>query len=126
MQAKAIRFCLAVATCGVIILAMAGKAALAKVELRSSDPAPEAVLTASPQELVMTFSEPIQPAYSVVAVLDGNGRRIDVGHVERDPAKATVVHVPLFGRAQGTCRVTWHVVGSDKRSVSGRFVFVAP
>ena len=126
MQVKTIRFRLAVVTCGVIFLAMAGRAAQAKVELRSSDPAAEAVLATSPQELVMTFSEPIQPAYSVVAVINGNGKRIDVGHVERDPAKATVVHVPLFGRAQGTCQVTWHVVGGDKRSVSGHFVFVAP
>jgi hypothetical protein len=107
-------------------LAFSVPLALAKADLRSSDPAAQAVLTDSPREIVLVFSEPVEPAFSVVAVLDGNGRRIDVGHVERDSAKATVIHVPLFARAQGTCWVKWHVVGTDKHGASGRFFFVAP
>jgi methionine-rich copper-binding protein CopC len=97
--------------------------AMAKAELRSSDPAADAVLAVSPQEVVLTFSEAIQPVYSFVAVLDGTGRRIDVGHVERDKAKATVIHVSLFARAQGTCRVNWRVVGLDKHNANGSFLF---
>jgi methionine-rich copper-binding protein CopC len=109
-----------------LVAAFPAGPAFAKAELRTSDPAPQAVLAAAPEEVVLTFSEPIEPFYSAVSVLDGSGRRIDVGHVERDRTMATVVHVPLFGRAQGTCWVNWHVVGTDKHSSTGRFFFSAP
>lgn len=101
--------------------------ALARADLQSSVPAAQAVLAVSPDEVVLIFSAPVEPVYSFVAVLDGNGRRIDVGHMERDAKSPSVVHVPLFGKAQGTCLVNWRMVGTDGRTTNGSFSFaVAP
>jgi methionine-rich copper-binding protein CopC len=44
--------------------------------------------------------------------------------VERDRAKTTVIHVPLFAKALGACRVNWRIVGTDGRSANGSFIFV--
>ncbi len=113
--------------CALPLMAALAPPAKARADLRSSQPAAQAVLAVSPQEVVLTFSQAVEPAYSFIAVLDGNGRRIDVGHMERDPKKAGVVHVPLFGKAQGDCRVNWRMVGTDGRTTNGSFTFaVAP
>lgn len=98
--------------------------AMARADLQSSKPAAQAVLPVSPSEVVLTFSAPVEPAFSFVAVLDGTGRRIDVGHVERDAKKATVVHVPLFAKGEGACQVNWRMVGTDGRTTNGSFSFV--
>lgn len=100
--------------------------ALAKdgIDLLASEPAAEAVVVGSPSEVVLSFGAPVEPAYSFIAVLDANGRRIDVGYMERDKSKASVVHVPLFGKAQGPCQVNWRMVGRNGRSANGSFSFV--
>ncbi|PKU26079.1 copper resistance CopC family protein [Telmatospirillum siberiense] len=118
-------FWLAIAT-AVLCLSWSSRAAMAKdrLDLRSSDPAAEAVVETSPSEVVLTFSAPVEPAYSFIAVLDGNGRRIDVGHMERDKTRAAVVHVPLFAKAQGPCLVNWRMVGREGQSANGSFSFV--
>ncbi len=97
--------------------------ALARVALQSSNPPADAVLVVSPSEVVLTFSAAVEPAYSFVAVLDGSGRRLDDGHMDRDSKSAAVVHVPLFAQAQGTCQVNWRMVGADGRAVNGSFTF---
>ncbi len=110
---------------GLSLTIVAATPAMARADLRSSNPAADAVLVVSPSEVVLSFSAPVEPAFSFIAVLDGNGRRIDVGHMERDSQqKATVVHVPLSAKAQGACRVNWRMVGTDGRSTNGSFSFV--
>ncbi len=57
-------------------------------------------------------------------MLDGNGRRIDVGHMDRDRADPLVIHVPLERPAAGLCRVTWRAVNRNGRAATGEFSFV--
>lgn len=109
-----------------VLLALAHSApadAAGGPELKASDPAAQAVLATPPSEIVLTFSTAVEPAFSFVAVLDGNGRRIDVGHMERDKTRANVVHVSLFGKAQGECLVNWRMVGKAGGNGSGRYTF---
>jgi hypothetical protein len=96
---------------------------LARNSLVDSDPAAGALLAASPAEVVLTFAEPIEPAYSSVAVLDGRRQRLDGGSMRRDPTQAGRVHVPLERPAAGSCQVVWKVVGKGGRLTSGRFTF---
>ncbi|MDR3441182.1 copper resistance protein CopC [Telmatospirillum sp.] len=110
---------------GILLCGYPGGPATARnnLSLRASDPAAEAVLVVSPREVTLTFDQPVEPAFSAVAVLDGTGRRLDGGHMERDPVRVGVVHVTLERPASGVCQVKWKMVGAAGRTASGRFIF---
>jgi methionine-rich copper-binding protein CopC len=108
---------------GLVMLLPMAPSASARNSLLGSEPAAGAVLASSPAEVVLTFAEPIEPAYSSVAILDGRRHRLDGGVMHRDPTLAGRVHVTLERPAAGPCQVVWKVVGKGGRLTSGHFTF---
>jgi copper transport protein len=91
--------------------------AAAHAYLQGSDPSDGAVLPATPGQVVLTFSEPVQPVPDRVLVVDPDGERI-----ERGPpaAEGAVITIPLGGDGpRGTYLVSFRVTSADGHPAGG-------
>ncbi|HVI52103.1 MAG TPA: copper resistance protein CopC [Candidatus Sulfotelmatobacter sp.] len=91
--------------------------------LLGAEPADESLLEASPSELVLKFSEKIEPKFSQVTITDASGKRVDGGVIMPDAEHPTWVHVPLNGSAKGRCEVLWRAVSVDTHVTKGNMAF---
>lgn len=102
-------------------LAISGQA-FAHAHLASSTPADQATV-ASPDELDLTFTEPLESAFSGVTLIGPDGQEIELGDVAlqgEDKTLAVPVSAPL---EPGAYEVKWHVLSSDGHKTSGDYHF---
>ena len=100
------------------------QAALAHANLARAAPAPNSVLDAAPDQVVIWFTEPIEPKLSEIRVLDSLGSRVDEGDSFVDPNDATAMSVGLGPIPDGAYTVAWKNVSTvDGHRVRGAFVF---
>ena len=101
-----------------------GDAVHAHANLASADPAPDSVLQEPPDRVVITFTEPLEPAFSEIRVLDSSGARVDHGDSAVDPVNPVVMSVSLHPLGDGTYTVGWKNVSTvDGHRVRGSFIF---
>lgn len=94
----------------------------AHAQLITTTPANDAVVDASPREVILRFNEPVETAFGAVRVYDARANRVDKGNVGRPSDREVGVGVDRrLGR--GTYTVTWRAVSADAHPVSGAFVF---
>ena len=80
-----------------------------------------------PAEVRLRFSQPLEPAFSTVKVLDAGGKQVDRKDKRLDPADASVLRVSLPPLAPGVYRVVWRVLSVDTHVTEGDYTFeVAP
>lgn len=91
-------------------------------QLVSTDPAADAVLTALPAEITLSFSAELlgDGASNVVEVTDAAGTSLIEGTAVVDGVTVTQA---LTGTASGAISVIWRVVSSDGHPISGEFAF---
>ena len=77
--------------------------------LEHADPRVGSTVSSPPAALMLTFTEPIEAAFSRVEVTDAAGKRIETGPLQH-PAPATIT--------------TWAVVSVDTHPTEGHFAFV--
>jgi methionine-rich copper-binding protein CopC len=95
--------------------------------LDHSAPRVGSTVSAAPTELVLSFTQELEPAFSTVEVVDESGVQMDKGDVQVDPHDATILRVSLKPLPPGTYRVLWRVVSVDTHPTEGDFTFhVAP
>ncbi len=99
--------------------------ASAHTVLIRSDPLDGQRLTAAPTQVSATFSEPVETAALEMHVVSGDGKTVDNGQVNVDPADATKVTVGLASAVPaGFYEVTWQTISrSDGHFTSGSFQF---
>jgi len=90
--------------------------------LDHADPRVGSTVSSPPAALTLTFTEPIEAAFSRVEVTDAAGKRIETGPLQH-PAPATIT-VSLPGLAPGSYKVTWAVLSVDTHPTEGHFAFV--
>jgi len=97
--------------------------AFAHAMLLKSEPAVGDNVSPPPTELVLHFSEGVEPAFTTVIVTDGSGGQVQSGA----PAVATgdqkILHVPLKPLAAGEYKVEWHATSVDTHKTNGHFGF---
>ena len=99
----------------------AAPAAQAHALLVSSSPAAESALSQMPRQVVVTFSENVEPRLSSLQVLDSSGRVVS-GPVH--PASGSALTASLPPLLGGVYTVRWRSVSSDDGHVtSGSFTF---
>ena len=105
------------------VLASTGTA-LGHAVLASSSPAADSRLAAAPEQVTLTFSEPVEIVQSEdIDVVDAEGNDVTGGPATND-AQARVVEIPLRpGLADGTYTVRYKVVSSDSHVIGGVLVF---
>jgi len=104
-------------------LALLGSAppALAHAELLRAMPQPGSVISTSPSEVRLQFSEGIEGRFSGLDVAASNGKRITTG---RAHIQGTALVVPITAPLPpGVYRVNWHVLSVDSHKTQGSFTF---
>lgn len=97
---------------------------LAHALLLRSNPAANAVLSQSPVQVELFFSEAADGTLSDIKVYNSNGGRADVGDVRVDPADPTRMTVSLHSLNDGVYTVTWKAVSViDGHQTTGSFPF---
>ncbi len=116
---------------GVLLALMPVGVAFAHANLLRSEPAAGARLDGSPQEIRLWFSEPIEPAYTQVRLLDSSGQSLPTGDLRVLPGDGTAVAVGVTSPlGQGIYTVAWRAMSRvDGHITEGSFSFgvgVAP
>ena len=98
--------------------------ALAHTKLVTANPAPNATVKTVPEQLQITFNEPVLPRFLTLAVTGPDGARLHVATTTIDPANRARVNAVVhgFGRA-GAYRVDWSAAGSDMHRMTGSYSF---
>ena len=92
--------------------------------LTRSKPAAGSTVSPAPREVVLTFTETLEPAFSSVEVRDAKGAAVESGKAS---VERTQMRVALKALAPGLYKVIWRVLSVDTHRSQGTFTFrVAP
>ncbi len=91
--------------------------------LDHANPRVGSTVAAAPTELLLWFTQKLEPAFSSVEVRDSNGARVDDGRAQVDSSDASLLRVPLKPLASGSYEVRWRVLSVDTHTTEGRFRF---
>ncbi|MBI2867640.1 MAG: copper resistance protein CopC [Chloroflexi bacterium] len=96
----------------------------AHANLSRAEPAPDTALADPPQRVAIWFTEPLEPAFSEVRVLDARGRQVDNRDSAVDRSDRTAMTVTLPPLPEGVYTVAWKNLSAvDGHSVRGSYVF---
>ncbi|MEX0892591.1 MAG: copper resistance protein CopC [Gemmatimonadota bacterium] len=97
--------------------------AAAHEELRGAMPASGDTLAAAPDQLRLTFVNPVQLGLAHLTLIGPRGT-VDLGELRRASGVAEVLVAPVRGRlVAGTYTVRWQVAGPDGHPVRGEYTF---
>ena len=99
---------------------MASTAAHAHAFLDHAEPRVGSTTPAAPKEVVLFFSQNLEPAFSTIEVSDASGARVDQGKAK---VSATTMRVGVKQLPPGTYRVRWQVLSVDTHTTEGSFTF---
>jgi copper transport protein len=106
-----------------LLAVLAGPAAPASAHaaLAESSPAPDSLLQEAPTQVVLTFTETVNPVAGKIRVIAPDGSRVDRDEVR---VSGQQVIIPLQSvTAAGTYLVSYRVVSADSHPVGGAFSF---
>ncbi|WP_040494588.1 copper resistance CopC/CopD family protein [Ilumatobacter nonamiensis] len=113
-----------VAAIVIVVAALSGSVSVsAHADLVQTTPANQAVLDQSPPEIVLTFSEAIDPVEPAVRVVDADGNEIDLGSADQSRGSDTLGLVVDEELADGTYVVAWQALSADSHNIRGAFTF---
>ena len=103
-------------------LALGAGPAAAHAFLQSAVPAVGSTIAKAPSEVVIRFTEGVEPRFSTITVADAHGARVDAGkpHLAGDDTHLAVALKPL---PPGTYTVVWHATATDTHKTEGKFTF---
>jgi copper transport protein len=113
---------LVVATLAVVVVIALASPAFAHATLETTNPAPGAVLTGTPNAIILEFSEPVTVALGGIRLYDERGDRIATDPPTK-PAGDTVSTETRGRLADGSYVVTWRVTSADTHPIQGAFTF---
>ena len=102
------------------LVVAAATAARAHAFLDHAEPRVGSTVPAAPKEVVLTFSQKVEAAFSSVEVSDAKGTRVDEG---KPAVSATTMRIRVKPLPPGTYHVRWHVLSVDTHSTEGNFAF---
>ncbi len=106
------------AVVGVILALLTASPAFAHAVLVASQPADRAMIPQPPQDITLTFNEPVSPVALVLVRPDGGSAKMnDV------TTKDQTLTIAVPGLANGTHLLSWRVISADGHPVSGTIMF---
>lgn len=97
--------------------------ALAHPTIAGSTPRNGESLVSAPREMRITFTEPIEAAYTSVKLVDSIGNDVGSERTRADPADPKSVVVGLPTLSAGAYRARWSVLGRDGHRIKGELMF---
>lgn len=90
--------------------------------LKTSEPAVGSTVPQAPTQVVITFTEGVEPLFSEIVVKSAKGVQEQTGkpHLEHGETQLAVAVKPL---PPGTYTVIWHATSVDTHKTEGRFTF---
>jgi len=106
-----------------VVAALAPQAAQAHASVTRAEPGQRAVLKTSPRQISVSFSEPIEPAYSTLSLIDAAGHEPPHGKatVPQDDPKRLVLPIDALGPGRYT--VKYRALSMDGHAVTGEYGF---
>ena len=77
----------------------------------------------APREVVLWFTEDLEPAFSQIEVRSASGSAVTSGKARVDATDRTQLRVPLKPLGPGTYQVIWRVLSVDTHHTQGDFTF---
>jgi methionine-rich copper-binding protein CopC len=96
---------------------------MAHAMLDRSVPRVGSTVKASPGRVELWFTQPLEPAFSSVKVLDATGRQVDRGDPKVDSGDPEHLSVSVSALPTGRYRVVWRVISVDTHATEGDFTF---
>jgi len=97
--------------------------AVAHASLKSSNPESGAALVSAPKEIVLTFNEKVEEAFSTITLADGEGKPVVSDKAKVDAANGAILRLNAPALTAGSYTVTWAVAGHDGHRRKGEFKF---
>ena len=95
--------------------------------LERADPRVGSTVRTSPTQVRLWFTEKLEPAFSAVRVVNGNGDQVDKGDSQVVPTAPKQLRVSLPPLPAGTYTVIWRILSVDTHVTEGTFSFtIAP
>jgi copper resistance protein C len=106
---------------GTLLLApLAITAARAHAFLDHASPLVGSTVRSAPREVVLSYTQNLEAAFSTVEVTDASGARIDQG---KPQISGSTMRVGLKSIGPGSYKVRWHVLSVDTHTTEGSFTF---
>ena len=105
------------------VACIAAAPAAAHAFLDHALPAVGSTVHESPRSVRLWFTEPLEPAFSRVRVVDASGKAVDSGDSHLDASDPSILTASLPALGPGTYRVRWRVVSVDTHVTEGDFTF---
>jgi hypothetical protein len=115
------RLTIAVASLGVLLLGPV--CAHAHAHLDHASPAVGSSVATAPKEIVLWFTEALEPAFSTIVVQDAKDADVQDGKATIDPGNTAELRVALKPLPPGTYKVIWHALSVDTHRTQGDFTF---
>lgn len=97
--------------------------ARAHAHLDRASPAVGSTLAVAPAEVVLWFTDDLEPAFSSIEVRNASGAAMHAGRSSVDPKQRTQMRVPLKALPPGTYKVIWRLLSVDTHRAQGDFSF---
>ena len=104
------------------VLVLCAAHASAHAFLKTASPSVGGSVQAPPTQVVIDFTEGVEPSFSSITVQDAAGARMDTGAVHLAGGQAHLA-VSLRSLQPGTYTVIWHVTSTDTHKTEGRYTF---
>ncbi len=106
-----------------IFVALLSAAAHAHAFLDHASPKVGSTVATAPKELLLWFTEKLEPAFSTAEVSNAQGAAMQSGKAQVTGSAGTELRVPLKALPPGTYRVNWRVLSVDTHRTQGNFTF---
>lgn len=101
--------------------------AFAHAALKTAVPPKNGTVRSPPTEVIIEYTEGVEPKYSSIEVQDSTGARVDTGDVHGVKGNNKRLIVGLKPLSPGTYKVIWHATSTDTHKTEGSYRFtVAP
>jgi copper resistance protein C len=103
-----------------LLIALAPVTARAHAFLDHASPLVGSTVPAAPHEVVLTFTQNLEAAFSTAQVTDASGARVEQGKAQ---VSGNTITAALKSLGTGSYKVHWHVLSVDTHTTEGTFTF---
>ena len=103
-----------------LFAAAASSGVQAHAFLDHASPLVGSTVQSAPHEVVLTFTQNLEAAFSTVEVTDSNGARVDQGKAS---VSGNTMRIGLKSIGSGSYKVNWHALSVDTHTTQGSFAF---
>jgi methionine-rich copper-binding protein CopC len=103
-----------------LLVALAPVTARAHAFLDHASPLVGSTVPAAPHEVVLTFTQNLEAAFSTAQVTDSGGARVDQGKAQ---VSGSTMTIGLKALGPGSYKVRWHALSVDTHTTEGAFTF---